>query len=265
MLSKKVYDKILKENNFEYSLFFKEDLKAIFNDIKHNSSKNKLIKLRNEEDLSMIMDYLQIKLSNKKIDYVKLVRSYVFPFINIYTTDGDSITITASVLRDFGNKYIDSFINYINKVKLTNFHDIFKTLIEYGSYTSMSIVQSESEEYIDSEKEIEYSISKNNINKEDDIYQIHLILDELISKYRGQLSRIENKVIDIGNNVLECDIILEKKDYNNPFIIHIKGKELINKLIPKLEDIEKDLLLERERRINRREFYYGKFNNGQNS
>lgn len=264
MISKKVYDKILKENNFEYALFFKKNLEIIFTDTSSKDANAKMITIKNNDDLTMLMDYLKIKLFNKKVGYINLNKDEVLPFIDIYTTDNDCISISSLSLEEFDNKYVNSLIKYIYNIKSRDFMDVLKLLTQTDDYNEFNIITSKSEEYIDNEdKRIEYSISRLYDNKE--IELICEMIDYLIQKYGGCLSRSEVVKKDNENNILEYDIILEKKDDKDKFIIHLKGKELINKLMPKLEDIEKDLLLERERRINRREYYYGKFNNGQNS
>lgn len=266
MVKRKVYNRILSEDHFEYVLFFKEGLKTIFTDTSSKNEKSKMVTIKNNEDLTMIMDYLKIKLFNKKVGYINLNKDDVLPFIDIYTTDDDSISISSLLSDEFDNDYVNSFIKYIYNVKSRDFMDILKELVQTDEKDELNIITSASEEYISSEgHSIEYSISDLSLYYRKELELICEMIDYLMQKYGGCLSRCEIVQKDNKDNIIEYDIILENKDNKDKFTIHLNGKNLISKLMPKIKNIKKDLLLERERRINRREYYYGKFNNGQNS
>lgn len=248
-----VYIKDLGKGKIKYSLIF-----TFGDDIR------KICKISSKEFLKDFMDNICYKLKYEEI--VQTKNSIIEDKLHYYEakTKNNNIVLLLSEI-DLDNEFFNGTIEYTSNKKSEYMLDKFNESIEKDEIKTLNVKESKEDSFSDEEdRKFQYVVSTKDVKRRREIENICVILASFVNKYRGELSGVERKYmsdtnecfkveITLGKNVLTFDSYNSKSDKSEDIRkIIITGKELINALEPKIEEIEnvinknKKLIMESE-------------------
>lgn len=234
-----VYIKNLGKGKIKYSLIF-----TFGDDIR------KVSKISSKEFLKEFMDNICYKLKDEKIILTKnsIIEDRLY-YYDVKTENDNIILLMSEIGLD--NEFFKETIEYTSNKKSEYILDKFTKSIEKDEIKTLSLKESKEDGYSAEEDGIfQYIVSTRDVKRRREIENICNILASFVNRYRGELSDVKRQYMSDTKECFRVEITLGKSilnfdEYNSKVgnkedirKIIITGKELINVLEPKLEEIE---------------------------
>lgn len=233
-----VYLKDLGNGKIKYSLIFTYD-----------GGMKIIKKISSKEFLKEFMDNICYKLKDEEI--IQSRNSVIEDDLNFYEvkTKNNNIVLLLSEIG-LDNEFFNETIEYTSNKKSGYIIEKFNELLENDEVKKLYIKESPEESLYDSdENKFLYLLSSKDIRRRE-VENICNMLASFVNKYRGEISDVKRSYltdtnecfrveITLGKNILTFDSYNSRSEKTEDIReIVITGKELINALEPKIEEIE---------------------------